>query len=147
MTETKDLHARLAAAQARIAAVEASRADEESEEAALTKKVEKLELNAANAEAIEVARAKYGEAKIAVVETPKGGIVIVRTPHNTHYARFRDKGAHKTEDMMKLALVSLAYPTTTAFEAIVEEFPGMLDRVANQAVTLAGFRSAELSEK
>lgn len=105
-----------------------------------------LERKAANAKAIAAAEEEYGVGEIAVIEA-RAGCVIVRPPKRSHYARFRDKGAHKSEDLEKLVRSCLVYPDAGALDAILDRQQGVLDVCANAVIKLAGFRDSEVSGK
>ena len=143
--QTEELRRRREAALTRKRAADAKRAElEASREGEL--EVERLELEAANAEAVADAEADHDPRKIRVVESGLG-VVIVRRPNPLLYKRFRDKGEAKTNELEKLVRGCLLYPTAAGFDRILEEEPGTLDRCATAVIELAGFRLKEASGK
>lgn len=140
----KELKERLAAAKQRLRIAEVSR--EQTEQQALLAQVETEERNAADAEALARAEEEIGANKIAVVHTDLG-CVIVKRPNPIHYKRFRDKESAKTQDLDQLVRPCVVHPTLARFDAILEEQPATLDRVADRVVYLAGFRAKEVSTK
>jgi len=73
--------------------------------------------------------------------------VILRRPSSIHYKRFRDKGKANTIAFEKLVRPCVVHPDATAFDRILDEEPGTLDRCASAVVELAGFRDEERTEK
>jgi len=143
--QNEELRKRREAALARKRAADAKRAElEASREGEL--EVERLELEASNAEAIADAEAEHDSRKIRIVESSLG-VVIVKRPNPLHYKKFRDKGEAKTNELEKLVRGCLLYPNATAFDRILEEEPGTLDRCATAVIELAGFRLKEASGK
>lgn len=141
----EDLERRLAAARERKRAAEAKRQATQAAADALAK-VETEEREALDEEAIANAEAEHGANKIGIVRTDLGA-VIVKRPHPAHYKRFRDRESAKTQDLEKLVRPCVVYPDATRFDAMLDEQPAILDRVANQVVELAGFRAREVSGK
>lgn len=139
------LSARLAAARARKRKAESAR-ESIASEAALAAQVEAEERAALDEEAIAKAEAEFGAGKIAIVSTELG-CVIVKRPNPVLYKRFRDKESAKTSDLESLVRPCLVYPDSARFDAMLEEQPATLDRVADRVVYLAGFRAKELSAK
>jgi len=143
--ESKELETRLAAARERRRAAEAKR--EQTASALSTQAmVEAEERDAADAEAIAKAEEEIGERRIAVIRTELGA-VIVKRPNPVLYKRFRDKESAKTQDLEMLVRPCLVHPPFARFDAMLEEQPAVLDRVADRVVFLAGFRGKEVSEK
>jgi hypothetical protein len=75
------------------------------------------------------------------------GVVIVECPKPVHIKRYMDEGSQKTEDVWKLVRSVLRYPDRAAFDAMVDQKPGLLHLVANKAAGLAGFRMKEIRGK
>ncbi len=139
------LQIRLDAARVRLRAAEGKRL------AALTdgelvERVETEEQKAADEEAISAAEAKHGTKRIRVVRTELG-CVIVKRPNAVLYKRFRDQESAKTEDLEKLTRPCLVHPDASAYDRMLNEEPGTLDRVADAVIFLAGFRAREVSGK
>ena len=104
----------------------------------------------ANERAIAAAEAEHGrirDGRIGVIET-RMGVVIVKRPKNTHYSRFMRGDAKKArEDADALVRHCLVYPSLVAFDAILEEQPGVIDPLATVCVHLAGLGAQEVSGK
>lgn len=145
LTAGGTLEQRLAAARERKRAAEAAQ-HATAAEAQLVAEVETAEREAADAEAIAKATAEHGAGKIAIVETDLG-VVIVKRPNPVLYKRFRDKESAKTADLEQLVRPCLVHPDPSRWDAMLEEQPATLDRVADRVVFLAGFRGKELSGK
>ena len=141
----KELEDRLTAARERRRAAEAER-ESLVEQHALVAQVEAEERAALDAEAIAKAELDFGATKIGIVKTDLG-CVIVKRPNPVLYKRFRDKESAKTQDLESLVRPCLVHPDATRFDAILEEQPATLDRVADRVVYLAGFRAKEVSGK
>ena len=139
------LDERLAAARERKRRAEAI-SDEARAQAELLAEVEKAEREALDAEAIAKAKAEHGDNKIATIDTDLG-VVIVKRPNPVLYKRFRDKESAKTSDLEQLVRPCLVHPDLSRWDAMLEEQPATLDRVADRVVFLAGFRGKELSGK
>lgn len=83
---------------------------------------------------------------IAVIRSDVG-LVIVRRPHRAVFQRFQDTGTIKTKDLDALVKPSLLYPDKASFDAMVDQLPALLGRVANHCARLAGIRGEELAAK
>lgn len=97
---------------------------------------------------IDKAIAEHGplDIKTAVVETPRGAIVVKR-PNHLHYKRFLDKASTKTDDLWALVRTCIVYPDVARVNAICEEYPALVVTLADACVTLAGHRKSELAPK
>ncbi len=138
-----DIQARLAAAKAKKAEIEAKRNRVSAEE-----QLAKLERECAEQEALaelEDAKGKVGS-HLAVVETEMGMIVVER-PHVANFRKFQDAGKFTAEALEKLARPCVVYPDKAKFDQIITEYPGVLIATADAVVELAGARKREQTGK
>lgn len=114
----------------------------------LPSEVEAEEIEARDEEAIATAEEEHGSVgkKIRVVHTDLG-CVIVKRPHPASYKKFRDRAETDTAAFEQLVRPCVIYPDAVALDIIFVEFAGVLDRVANAVVELAGFRQKESAPK
>jgi hypothetical protein len=142
-----EIEERVAAARARKAAADTRRTEAEAAAMSLAD-VEKLEREAADAEAVADAIGKHGAvgSKIAVVDTDMG-CVIVKRSGSALFRRFQDQGKFDTGAFDKLVRPCVVHPDAARLDAILDELPATLSRLANAVVELAGARSAELAGK
>ena len=119
--------------------------------------LEKAKRDLLDAEAIDEAEAKYGDAleygsgqaegrKLAIVRTDLGA-VIVKRPNHVLFKRFQDSGEATAEEFDKLVRPCLVHPDDATFDRYLEAQPAILGRVAGAVATLAGIRMKELSGK
>lgn len=146
MTTPQDPKARLAALRAQLAEVEAERDAAKDPEA----EIRAAELELANQTALFKAEREFGKLglHIAGLKTPDGRLVIVKRANHLLFRKWSEEIAsadtNKAEELIRPCLV---YPTRDAFEAITEEFPGMIGVLANLIAKLAGVGAEQLSGK
>lgn len=148
MSLREDLQARIAVARAETDRLEKEREDR-AELAELEATAAKAERDAKDAKVIVEIEEKHGVidgVRLVRVDTELGVVVLKRANHLI-YKRFRDAGEAKTEDLEKLVRPCLVHPDKSAFDAMVEDVPAILDRCANAIVKLAGFRMKEVAGK
>jgi hypothetical protein len=99
-------------------------------------------------EALQAAIAKHGPVgkKLATVETDLG-LVILQRPSPLKFRRFQDKGEFETDDVLGLVRPCVVYPSPSELDALLDELPATLARLANAVVKLAGQRAGELGKK
>ena len=148
--ELAELKARSAALNAeRQARVEAGRL---ADEIAEMKRLVALE------EATVKAEADHGQLnrRIAIVHARRAddsiaGSVIVKRPNAQLWKRYQHtetKGAKASSDELdKLFAHCVVFPSTSEFEELFEEFPGMSVQLLAAISKLAGFRAEELTGK
>lgn len=106
------------------------------------------ELALANEQAIAKAESEHGricDGKIGAVET-RLGVVIVKRPQAAFHRRFM-KGTNGHEDAEKLVRHCLVHPSPVAFDALLEEQPGVLDAITVVCAHLAGLGAKEVAGK
>jgi len=140
-----EVEQRIRDARARRETLEKARSDREEAEA-LQRRLADEERALKDAEALEAAEAKFDKRKLATVETEMG-VIIVKRPHAAIFKRFQDQGSTNTKQLEELVRPSIVHPTISEFEAIVEELPATLLRVANAVSRLAGIRAEEVAGK
>lgn len=142
-----DLEDRLKAAKAKKAEIEARRAAKAAEDAALAAVVA-AEREAKEAEIIENAEAEIGPIgeKIALVRT-QAGLIVVKRCHPNSFRRFQDQGKFGTTNLMQLIAGAVVHPDKAAFDALLDEYPGILAAVADAVLRLAGAAAQVQSEK
>lgn len=143
------LRARLEAAKAAKAAIDAARAVPT--EADLLAEVDAAERDAADAQALQEAECKHGRAdvkaaKIATVATDLG-LVIVKRAHPATFKKFQDDGVFNTKAAAELVRGCLIHPELGRFESMCDDQPAILSRVVDAVATLAGMRKAEIAGK
>jgi hypothetical protein len=142
-----DLDARLKAAKAKKAEIEARRQAKAAEVASLAE-VEAAEREAREAEIIENAESEIGAIgdKIAIVRT-SAGMIVVKRCHPNVFRRFADQASFKTKDYLQLVSGSIVHPDKATFDAMLEEAPGILVACADAVLRLAGAAAQVQSEK
>lgn len=140
-----DLDERLAKAKAERAAIQAAREAREVDAAALAA-VEAEELALRDDRAIAAAELEHGAAKIAIVRTLVG-CVIVKRPHHLIYKKFQETSETKIADLEKLVRSCLVHPDVGALERIIEEQPAAILQAADAVCQLAGVRAREVAGK
>lgn len=145
--ELKELRDRAAAVRAEREALEAERArkaEVETARAELAAEEQRLKDEPEIAKAVN----EHGAigSKIAVVETDMGAIVVKRPPPVV-FKRFQDKGSTKTDDFWSLVKPCIVYPDVRRVNEILEALPGTLGSLADEVVTLAGYRTKEAGGK
>ncbi len=143
---TDDIQARLAAAKAKKAEIEAKR--EAKAKRSIEEELARAERECAEQEALaelEDAKGKVGS-HLAVIETEMG-IIVVERPHVANFRKFQDAGKFTAEALEKLARPCVVYPDKARFDSIITEYPGVLIAVADAVVELAGARKREQAGK
>lgn len=82
---------------------------------------------------------------IAVFEAPNGELVIVKKPAAQTYRKFQDSKAQSTEAATAFIRPCVVHPKWEAVEALLDEYPAILPRIALGCAKLAGFRDDEKS--
>jgi hypothetical protein len=145
--EATELKARLAAAQARKVAAQAS---QRSELDTLREQVEAEEREARNAEAIADAERKLGRRGVYfdVVTVPDGRIVVLKRPHPAAYKAFSELDKPTVDATHELVRPCVEFPGKGEFDTIIDEqFPAVLDACGIKVLGLAGMRRVELGKK
>lgn len=147
MQPNSDAKARLAAANARIAELEAKRAidDAERDELRMAEQAERALKLAEKLPELEAQHGRVGE-KMAVVETSLGSIVVKR-PNALLFRRFLDNEKTNTTEIEKLVRSCLVYPSAGEVDRIFDEQPASLMLCCDAVVDLAGFRSRSIAKK
>ncbi len=115
-------------------------------------KLARLQSEVAIKKAIRKAEVEHGRVgkKIAVVRYD-GGVVILGRANPLKFKRFTDQlGDDNVKDSDAIeALVRpcVLHPPMTEFEQVIEQFPAVLGRCANEITVLAGMVRKELSGK
>ena len=140
-----ELNARLDAANAKA---ESARLDREALETSgeLERKVVAAERAASDERALYEAEAEHGARKIGTVATDLG-LIIVKRANPILFKRFQDSESVKTEDLEKLVRPCVVHPTMREYDAIIEELPAALVRVADRVMYLAGVRAKDTGGK
>lgn len=141
--------ARLTQIEAELAEIEKARAEKQATRAA-TSKIEDAERRLREAKALAKSEDEHGPLgeKVATVETPRG-IVIVKCPPSARMNKFLDS-KQTAADVLALVRPCVVYPDLAAFDAILEEFSGLLagaDGVADKVQALSRGRAKEVSGK
>jgi hypothetical protein len=142
-----EAQAKLREVKAQRAALAAARAArEEARNAELELELEQQALR--DEIALDAAIEKHGPVgeKLAVVETPKG-LVILQRASAMKFRRFQDKGDTSTEDVLALVRPCVVWPSQGELDVILDELPATLVRMASAVIDLAGQRSAGLAKK
>lgn len=97
---------------------------------------------------------EHGDGNVAAVAVAAtGGLVIVRRPTLSEYERYKaavtraKKPQAQTEAQKVFARKMVVHPELAAFDELAEESPGVVDRVAVEALKLADLIEAELEGK
>lgn len=87
---------------------------------------------------------KHGRegAKIAVLETPEG-IIVLKRPVITKYKAFAELEKITLDDQEQFVRDCLLYPDKTGWAAMVEAIPGIIVRAGKMCAALAGVRFTE----
>lgn len=83
---------------------------------------------------------------IAVIDTPRGAIVIKR-PHHLVFRKFSAKEKPKIDEIEAFVRSCLVYPAKDTFESIAEEFSGTYGACVNAITVLMTNTSKERSGK
>lgn len=147
MSELESLRAELSELQAKKAERDAERA-KKNELVEARAEIARAKLDLENAEVIDRFEEELGERgeRWEGVDTP-AGIVIVKRPHPATYKRFRDRGKYNSQSLDELVRPCLAHPDKSEVASILNEYPAVLDHLADAVVELAGARNKEVSEK
>lgn len=146
--EDPELRKRRMAAEARKAAAEERRASRGKSAELL--EIERIEREAAEAEAIDHAECEYGEVDqgIKVVRSHRHDqIVIVRKPMYAAVKAFHDKGKFTVEAKDKLGRPYVVYPSREAYAQLAADDVALVVAVADAVAWLGGFGRTELEEK
>lgn len=91
---------------------------------------------------------------VEAVFLPSGAAVAVARPTGIAWQKFRERqlaGKVSSKDVIELVYACLVYPArhpdVAAFEAISEQFPGVLDLACNAVIKLAGMTEEALAGK
>lgn len=129
--------------QAKLAALEAKR------KARATKdEIAVATAELARAELLDSLEEKYGRAGkdwagIALSDDPEDPLVAVRRPAYANVRKFQDGKAGAADAAKALVKSCLVHPEFAEFEALVQDFPLLLERTALAALKLAGYRDDE----
>lgn len=145
--EAAELTERLEAARKRRSVAAAQLAHSELEE--LKARVEAEERAARNEAAVAEAVAKHGAmgVKLDVVDVPDGRIVIVKRPHPVAFKAFQDLERVTVEETEKLVRPCVEFPDKAEYDALADEYPGVVSTAAIKVCALAGVRKVELRGK
>lgn len=142
--QTDELSAKLEALREERLALKAER------EARATPSVEEqiaAEENALKAErAFDDAQRKHGAKQVRLVQCGDTA-VIVRRPHWVAFRKFQDQNEFTYDGTEELVMGCLLYPERRALSKLLEAQPGVLAKIANACVELAGFKIDELKKK
>ena len=122
-------------------AKQAARA-EANEIAALTQKL-------ADNTAIADAEERLGEQGVhcACLEAPDGRVVILKRAPYALFREYQEKKNANTDDLESLVEACRHYPDEKAFDAILEEFPGLLNGMVKGVLKLAGSLQDDTAKK
>lgn len=95
--------------------------------------------------ALDKAQSEHGAKAVRLVRTDVGA-VIVRRPHVAAYRKFQD-GESSTQVTEELVKSCLLYPSKSEWDKLMNVQPGVLTKVANACVELAGFRLSDVKGK
>jgi hypothetical protein len=145
MTMSRD--EQLAALRAERAALLAAREEREAR-ASADDEIEAERVAIESEKAIAAAVQEHGplDKKIACVDTDLG-IVLVKRPHHVLYRKFQDSGEATTAEFDKLVRPCVVHPSRARWDAMLEDQPGILPRVAAAVCTLAGARLKDVGGK
>lgn len=129
--EIKALKERIAKAKAERAKLEAE-AEARAEKTRLEREARAAENALRDEPHIAAAEEKYGALGegIAIVDTPRGAIVIKR-PHHLVYRKFAAKDKPKIREVEEFVTSCVVYPEKAEFESISEEFFGVVNACAS----------------
>jgi hypothetical protein len=138
---------RLAEVRAKRSALAAERDAREQAEA-VAKQLAAEERGLRDDEAIAAAVEKHGavDQKIRLVHTDLG-VVIVKRPHHILFRRYQESDNSSAEELEKLVLPNVVYPTRAEVEHLFQELPATLTRCGNAIAVLAGVRVKEVTGK
>lgn len=147
MTELEKLEAELAELETRKAEREAARAEKEALSEA-REKIVRAKRALEDAEVIERFEDQLGDrgVKWDAVETA-AGVVIVRRPHAATFKKFRDAGRYKSKDVEELVRPCVAHPDAQGVTDLLNDYPAVLDRLADVVFSLAEGRAREVAGK
>jgi glutathione S-transferase len=128
----------------RLAEREAARAEAAAKAAAERAEVA-AEARLAALDALDEAESKLGAGRVALVDTAAGPAVL-RAPSAPVYQRFCD-GEINYEAQAKLVIGCLSYPDRVVFDRWLDEYPGILTKMSDQVMLLAGFQRKALEGK
>lgn len=82
--------------------------------------------------------------RIAVVRSKHGDWeVVFRRPNRSEYKRFRAAAANNPDAQEMLCRAIIVYPSKEAFDALLEDWPGIPEASAQAIMDLAGMQSRE----
>ena len=96
---------------------------------------------------LDEAQAAHGVRSVGIVHIPAAGSFVLRKPHHAAYRKFQDNTEASSAGAIELVKSCLLYPTKPEFDRVLAASPGILTELANNCVTLAGFRKTELKGK
>jgi hypothetical protein len=107
-----------------------------------------LEREVRDLEVLDAYEAKHGLPgdRWASIEGPRG-VIIVTAPSRAAYARFRDRGSYQTAFVSELAYPCVAHPRGPELDSLLEDYPALLDRIADVVQALANGRAKDLAGK
>lgn len=135
-----------------LARIRSERAQLEAQRAArgvtVAEQLEAERLALANEQAIAKAEDAHGPLgkRIQAIDTDLG-VVIVQRPDHIRFKRFQDSADASTAEFYKLVVPCLVHPKADRFDAMLQEQPAILARVATQVCVLAGVRLKENAGK
>lgn len=147
MSDLEALQKELAELEAEKAAREAARAQREAEDEARAR-IEAAKRELADEEVLDRFRDELGErGKRWTSVSTSAGVVIVKRPHPATFKKFRDAGKYKTKELEEFVRPCVAHPDAQGLTDLLNDFPAVLDKIADAAFELAEGRVKEISGK
>jgi hypothetical protein len=99
---------------------------------------------------VEALKAKHPDVKLVVLTAPGGEEVVVKKPDRIAFRRYRGammddaRRADANENLLRQCLV---HPDAAAFEAMLDEAPGLSDTFSGKLLRIAGLGNETQVEK
>lgn len=141
------LQAELAELEAKRAEMAAARAARDAE-AEVREQIEATKREIADAEIIERFEDELGPRgqRWATVST-RHGVVVVKRPHPATFKAFRDAGKYKSKAVEDLVRPCVAHPDPSGLTSLLNDYPAVLDKLADAVFELAEGRARDISGK
>lgn len=81
--------------------------------------------------------------KICAVYAPDGSLIVCKKPHAANYKKLMDREKLTIEALNTLCKPCLLFPPAAEYDALVDEWPGIIGTLATQLTKLAGSHSEE----
>lgn len=102
-------------------------------------------------EKLEALHREYGQIWVLNVNDPSDPVVVFKKPSRLEYKEFQAKVADNTKYLPianeRFAKAIVVYPDETAFDALLDEWPALADKVGAEGRRVAAKEATEHSKK